>query len=86
MIELREIRKTFKTIKRKKGIGAAALSLFRREYNLIHALDTISFSVGKGEIAGFIGPNGAGKSTAIKSMSGILVPDTGECSVLGMTP
>ena len=40
----------------------------------------------KGEIAGFIGPNGAGKSTAIKIMSGILVPDSGECTVLGMCP
>ena len=86
MIELREIRKTFKTAKRKKGFGAAALSLFRREYNAVHALDGISFSVKKGEIAGFIGPNGAGKSTAIKIMSGILVPDSGDCSVLGMIP
>ena len=86
MIELNEIRKTFKTVKRKKGLGAAALSLFRREYNEVHALDGISFSMEKGEIAGFIGPNGAGKSTAIKIMSGILVPDSGDCSVMGMNP
>ena len=86
MIELRDIRKTFRTVKRKKGIGAAALSLFHREYNDIHALDGISFSVDKGEIAGFIGPNGAGKSTAIKIMSGILVPDSGSCTVLDMCP
>ena len=86
MIKLREIHKTFRTVRRKKGLGAAALSLFRREYNHIHALDGISFSVNKGEIAGFIGPNGAGKSTAIKIMSGILVPDSGECTVLEMTP
>jgi ABC-2 type transport system ATP-binding protein len=38
------------------------------------------------EIAGFIGPNGAGKSTAIKIMGGILVPDSGECTVMGMCP
>jgi ABC-2 type transport system ATP-binding protein len=86
MITLRDIRKTFRTVKRKKGIAAAAASLFRREYNEIHALDGISFSVGKGEIAGFIGPNGAGKSTAIKIMSGILVPDSGHCTVLDMIP
>lgn len=67
-------------------MAAAALSLFRREYNIVKALDGISFSVGKGEIAGFIGPNGAGKSTAIKIMSGILAPDSGECTVLGMNP
>ncbi|MCL2320389.1 MAG: ATP-binding cassette domain-containing protein [Treponema sp.] len=86
MIELRNIKKTFKVAKRQKGAGAALLSLFRREYREIHALEGISFSVKKGEIAGFIGPNGAGKSTAIKIMSGILVPDSGECTVLGMCP
>ena len=86
MIELRNIKKTFKVASRKKGYAAALLSLFHREYREIPALDGISFSVEKGEIAGFIGPNGAGKSTAIKIMSGILVPDSGECTVLGMCP
>ena len=86
MIELRNIKKTFRVSKRKKGIAAALRSLFRREYREIRALDGISFSVEKGEIAGFIGPNGAGKSTAIKIMSGILTPDSGECTVMGMCP
>jgi ABC-2 type transport system ATP-binding protein len=86
MIEFRGIRKTFRAAKRRKGPAAALLSLFRREYTEIRALEGVSFTVGKGEIAGFIGPNGAGKSTAIKIMSGILVPDSGECTVLGMCP
>jgi ABC-2 type transport system ATP-binding protein len=86
MLFLNNIKKTFRVAKRKKGAGAALRSLFRREYNEIHALEGVSFSVERGEIAGFIGPNGAGKSTAIKIMSGILVPDSGECSVLGMCP
>ena len=86
MISLNNIKKTFRVAKRKKGAAGALLSLFRREYNEIHALEGISFSVERGEIAGFIGPNGAGKSTAIKIMSGILVPDSGECTVLGMCP
>ncbi|GHU65230.1 ABC transporter ATP-binding protein [Spirochaetia bacterium] len=86
MIELKDIKKTFKVSKRKKGLGAAALSLFHREYDDIRALDGISFSLAEGEIAGFIGPNGAGKSTAIKIMGGILVPDSGVCTVMGMCP
>jgi ABC-2 type transport system ATP-binding protein len=65
MIELRRIRKTFKVTRRKKGLGRVFLSLFRREHDEVHALDGISFSVAKGEIAGFIGPNGAGKSYAL---------------------
>jgi ABC-2 type transport system ATP-binding protein len=86
MIELRNIKKTFRISKRKKGAAAALFSLFRREYTLVHALEDISFSVEKGEVMGFVGPNGAGKSTAIKIMSGILVPDSGDCTVLGMCP
>ncbi|MDR1901534.1 MAG: ATP-binding cassette domain-containing protein, partial [Treponema sp.] len=86
MIELRDIRKTFRVVKRKTGLIAAAGGLFHREYAEVRALDGVSFSVGPGEIAGFIGPNGAGKSTAIKIMGGILVPDSGECTVLGMCP
>ncbi|UKI58994.1 MAG: ATP-binding cassette domain-containing protein [Clostridium sp.] len=33
-----------------------------------------------------MGPNGAGKSTAIKILSGILVPDSGKCTVNGLVP
>ena len=86
VIELNEIKKTFRAVKRNKGAAAALFSLFKRDYREITALDGISFMVQKGEIAGFIGPNGAGKSTAIKVMSGILVPDSGECKVLDMCP
>jgi ABC-2 type transport system ATP-binding protein len=86
MIELKNIQKTFLVTRRKKGLFPAFRSLFRREYDKVRALDGISFSVAKAEIAAFIGPNGAGKSTAIKIMGGILVPDSGECTVMGMCP
>ncbi|GBR71899.1 ABC transporter ATP-binding protein [Gluconobacter kanchanaburiensis] len=52
----------------------------------ILALNGISFSIPKGQIAGFIGPNGAGKSTAIKILSGILRPSSGEVRVNGLIP
>ncbi|MDR3162035.1 MAG: ATP-binding cassette domain-containing protein [Spirochaetaceae bacterium] len=86
IIELKNIRKSFSVARRKGGLLQAARSLFRREYDKVRALDGISFSVAKGEIAAFIGPNGAGKSTAIKIMGGILVPDSGECTVMGICP
>ncbi|MDR2615262.1 MAG: ATP-binding cassette domain-containing protein, partial [Oscillospiraceae bacterium] len=85
-IVLRDISKTFKVAKRGKGLPAALKALFRREYAEVRALDGVSFSVAEGEIVGYIGPNGAGKSTSIKVMSGILVPDGGECRVMGYTP
>ena len=86
IINLTDIRKTFRVVKREKGFFPALKSLFHREYNIIKALDGISFTVDRGEIIGFIGPNGAGKSTAIKIMSGILVPDSGSCTIMGYCP
>jgi ABC-2 type transport system ATP-binding protein len=48
-------------------------------------VDDVSFSVAPGEILGFLGPNGAGKSTTIKMMTGLLDPQAGAISVLGMS-
>ncbi len=49
------------------------------------ALDSISFTVGKGEIVGFLGPNGAGKSTTMKILTGYLGQDGGEAVVCGIS-
>ena len=47
------------------------------------AVDSISFSVKKGEIYGFLGPNGAGKSTTIRMLCGIITPSDGFGRVAG---
>jgi ABC-2 type transport system ATP-binding protein len=47
------------------------------------AVDHVSFSVSRGEIFGFLGPNGAGKSTTIRMLNGILMPTSGEATILG---
>jgi ABC-2 type transport system ATP-binding protein len=49
------------------------------------AVDTISFTVGKGEIVGFLGPNGAGKSTTMKILTGYLGQDGGDAVVCGIS-
>ena len=86
MIQLSNICKTFRVAKRDAGLKAAAKSLFHREYEEIKALQDISFTINDGEMVGYIGPNGAGKSSTIKIMSGVLTPDSGECSINGRTP
>jgi ABC-2 type transport system ATP-binding protein len=86
MIEVQNLNKTFKVAKRNAGIGAAVKSLFKPQYTTVQALQDISFKIDEGEIVGYIGPNGAGKSTTIKIISGILVPDSGKCNILGHTP
>nr|WP_319998611.1 gliding motility-associated ABC transporter ATP-binding subunit GldA [uncultured Draconibacterium sp.] len=47
------------------------------------ALDSISFSVNKGELVGFLGPNGAGKSTTMKIITGYLPQDEGDILIDG---
>ncbi len=48
------------------------------------AVDGVSFSVSEGELFGFLGPNGAGKTTTVRMLTGILPPDAGKASVLGL--
>lgn len=86
MITVEGLCKTFKVAKRSAGFKAAAKALFRREYTEVEALSDVSFKIAEGEVVGYIGPNGAGKSTTIKVMSGILLPDKGECRIMGRTP
>lgn len=80
------LRKTFKIPKRNSGLKNALKSVVHREYNVVNALEGVSFSIDEGELVGYIGPNGAGKSTTVKILSGILVPDSGTCKVNGRVP
>lgn len=85
-IHIKNLKKSFQVSKRKEGLKASIQNFIRREYEEIKALENISFDIGRGELVGYIGPNGAGKSTTVKIMSGILVPDSGQCIVNGLVP
>jgi ABC-2 type transport system ATP-binding protein len=76
MIEVEDLRKEF-VVRRGR---------LRRERQVVHAVDGISFHVDRGELLGYLGPNGAGKSTTIKMLTGILVPTAGRISVAGLEP
>lgn len=85
-IDVNNLSKEFKVFTRKKGLGNAFKSIFKREYQVKKAVDCISFKIEKGELLGYIGPNGAGKSTTIKMLTGILLPSEGEIKVNGLVP
>lgn len=54
-----------------------------KKYGNRIAVDNISFDVFEGEIFGFLGPNGAGKTTAIKMITGLSKPDSGNVLICG---
>src|SRR3954469_1965233 len=69
--------------------AAAALSLavhgLRKRYGDVVAVDGLDLEIPAGECFGLLGPNGAGKATRIESCEGLLEPDKGEVSVLGLS-
>ena len=78
--------KTFHIVERRPGVWGAVRSVIHRRHRTASALNGISFTIQPGELVGYIGPNGAGKSTTVKVLSGILVPDSGRCEILGRVP
>ncbi len=55
-----------------------------KNFGQIKAVNSISFSVDKGEILGFLGPNGAGKSTTMRIITGFIPQTGGNVSVGGL--
>ncbi len=86
MITMEHVCKSYRIAKRNAGFGEACKSFFHREYETVHALNDVSFTIEDGEMVGYIGPNGAGKSSTIKILSGILTPDSGTVLVDGRVP
>lgn len=54
-----------------------------KEFPGVKALDSVSFSLEKGEIRALVGKNGAGKSTLIKTITGVYKADSGEYFIDG---
>lgn len=47
-------------------------------------VDNVDLQVGQGRICGFLGPNGSGKTTTIRMLCGLLEPDAGSGTCLGL--
>ncbi|MBK5278563.1 MAG: ABC transporter ATP-binding protein [Bacteroidia bacterium] len=54
-----------------------------KRFGSFTAVDSISFSVSRGEIFGFLGANGAGKTTAMRMLCGLSFPTSGKAIVAG---
>ncbi len=57
-----------------------------KKFNKTTAIDDLSLEIEKGKITGLIGADGAGKTTLIRLIIGLLLPNQGKVSVLGLDP
>ncbi len=85
-IKVKNLVKEYSVYKKDSGISGSIKSVFSRKYEIVNAVEDISFEIDEGELIGFIGPNGAGKTTTLKCLSGLLYQTSGEIEVLGFTP
>jgi ABC-2 type transport system ATP-binding protein len=86
VISVQNLSKHFKVYKKQPGFMGSITSLWNRKYEVVKAVEDVSFSIEQGEVVGFIGQNGAGKTTTLKTLSGLLYPTEGSVSVLGYNP
>jgi len=54
-----------------------------KNFGNVLALQNLDLSVPRGNVFGFLGPNGAGKTTAVRILSGLLKPTSGNATVCG---
>jgi ABC-type polysaccharide/polyol phosphate transport system ATPase subunit len=54
-----------------------------RTFDVLHAVDDVSFEIAPGEFFGIVGRNGSGKSTLLKCLAGIYESDCGALDVRG---
>jgi ABC-2 type transport system ATP-binding protein len=55
-----------------------------KSYGARRVVDDVSIRVATGRIFGFLGPNGSGKTTTIRMLCGLLTPDSGSGTCLGL--
>ena len=85
-IKFDHVTKTYDLYKNDRGrfLGLFNIKKKRTGYlGTVNANDDLSFEIKKGEAVAFLGLNGAGKSTALKMITGVTYPTSGEITVNG---
>jgi ABC-2 type transport system ATP-binding protein len=65
-------------------MDALAIRGLRKAFAGKPAVDGLDLNVRQGELYALLGPNGAGKTTTLRMVTGLLKPDAGDISVLGV--
>jgi len=64
--------------------GVIAVRGITKRFGSRRVVDAVDLEVRRGEIFGFLGPNGSGKTTFLRMLCGLLTPDAGEGTCLGL--
>lgn len=86
VIQVDNLNRTYRVYRKREGLLSSFTGLFHREFDEVHAVRDVSFTVDTGEMVAFLGPNGAGKTTTLKLLAGLIYPTSGSASVLGYVP
>lgn len=54
-----------------------------KSFNSVKAVDSLSFTIEKGDVTGLLGPNGAGKTTTMRMITSYFFPSSGDISING---
>jgi len=73
-VEVNDLRKLF---------PASKGGLFEREERFVHAIDGVSFAIGRGEVLALVGESGCGKSTLALTLMGLERPTAGSVKIEG---
>jgi ABC-type multidrug transport system ATPase subunit len=65
------------------GVAAIEVSDLCKNYGGRNVIDNLSLSVPAGGVFGLLGPNGAGKTTLMKTMAGLVRPNSGSLKFFG---
>ena len=64
-------------------MDAVRLEGVTKRFNMLTAVEKLSFSIPERQVFGLLGPNGAGKTTSLRMLMRVLIPDEGRIEVLG---
>jgi ABC-2 type transport system ATP-binding protein len=63
--------------------GNIVVANLTKVFGKVRAVDDLSFTVEPGQVTGFLGPNGAGKTTTLRTLLGLVRPNSGVATIGG---